>query len=129
MDYGRRSPETTLLFCTLQAHWLGFVNDIEVGGGKLPAFVRDELEVYFRRGILAHSFLRVRCRDCGHSRVVVFSGQVDIRTVIGHTIMRDGDAKKGAWISYAQAGVGMLCTTLWSRLRRGKVPARGASAA
>ena len=71
--YARRQPETTLLYKTLQAHWLGFRAAIEADGGELPAFVRDEFEAYFRCGILAHGFLRVRCKDCGHSRVVGFS--------------------------------------------------------
>jgi len=37
----RRQPETTLLYKTLQAHWLGFRATIETDGGDLPAFVRD----------------------------------------------------------------------------------------
>jgi hypothetical protein len=49
------------------------VGETEVGGGELPAFVKDELDAYFRCGILAHGFLRVRCKDCGHSRVVAWS--------------------------------------------------------
>ena len=71
--YARRQPETTLLYKTLQGHWLGFRATIETDGGELPAFVGDEFEAYFRCGILAHGFLRVRCKDCGHSRVVSFS--------------------------------------------------------
>jgi len=43
------------------------------GGGELPAFVLDEFEAYFRCGIPVHSFLRVRCKDCGHSVVVAFA--------------------------------------------------------
>jgi hypothetical protein len=50
--YSRRQPETTLLYRTLQEHWLGFLGEIEAGGGELPAFVRDEFRAYFRCGIL-----------------------------------------------------------------------------
>ncbi len=71
--YTRREPETTLLYQTVQAHWRQFLADVEAEGGELPAFVRDEFEAYPRCGILAHGFLRVRCKDCGHSRVVGFS--------------------------------------------------------
>ena len=42
--YARRQPETTLLYKTLQAHWLGFRAAIEADGGELPAFVRDEFD-------------------------------------------------------------------------------------
>ena len=40
--YQRHGPETTLLYRTLQEHWLDFLAEIEAGGGELPAFVRDE---------------------------------------------------------------------------------------
>ena len=50
-----------------------FLADLEAGGGELPAFVLDEFEAYLRRGIPVHGFLRVRCKDCGHSRVVAFA--------------------------------------------------------
>ena len=72
-DYVRRQPESTLLYQTLQANWLEFLAEIEAEGGELPAFVKDEFEAYFRCGILAHGLLRVRCKDCGHSRVVGFA--------------------------------------------------------
>jgi hypothetical protein len=71
--YERHCPETTLLYRTLQEHWLEFVGEVEEGGAELPAFVRDEFAAYLRCGILAHGFLRVRCTDCGHNRVVAFS--------------------------------------------------------
>ena len=71
--YARRQPEATLLYKTLQAHWLGSRVTIETEGGELPAFVDDEFEAYFRCGILAHGFLRARCKDCGHSRLLSFS--------------------------------------------------------
>lgn len=71
--YVRRQPETTLLYQTVQRHWLQFLADIEAEGGELPSFVKDEFEAYFRCGVLAHGFLRVRCKECGHSRAVGFS--------------------------------------------------------
>ena len=69
----RREPETALLYRTLQSNWLEFRGEVQAGGGELPAFVRDEFEAYFRCGMLAHGFLRVRCNDCGHRQVVGFS--------------------------------------------------------
>ena len=72
-SYERHRPEETLLYRVLQEHWSGFLADAEVGGGELPAFVLDEVNAYLRCGIPAHGFLRARCNDCGHSRVVAFS--------------------------------------------------------
>ena len=71
--YQRRLPETTLLYRTVQGHWLDFLAEIEAGGGELPAFVRDEFAAYLRCGILAHGFVRVHCQGCGHARAVAFS--------------------------------------------------------
>jgi len=73
VEYARREPEKTLLYQTVQQHWLQFLADIEAEGGELPAFVEDELEAYLRCGVLAHGFLRVRCKECGFSRAVAFS--------------------------------------------------------
>jgi hypothetical protein len=72
-EYARRQPETSLLYRTVQAHWLQFLANIEAEGGELPTFVRDEFEAYLRCGILAHGFLRVRCKACGFSRAVAFA--------------------------------------------------------
>ena len=66
-------PETTLLYQTVQAQGLQFLADLEAEGHELPAFVRDEFAAYLRCGILAHGFVRVRCKDCGESRAVAFS--------------------------------------------------------
>ena len=69
--YERHCPETTLLYRTIQEHWATFLADLEAGGGELPTFILDEFEAYLRRGILVHGFLRVRCKDCGHCRVLL----------------------------------------------------------
>jgi ribosomal protein S27E len=53
--------------------WATFLADLGGGDGELPAFVLDEFESYLRCGIPVHGFLRVRCRDCGHSGVVAFA--------------------------------------------------------
>ena len=36
--YARRQPETTLLYKTPPAHWLGFLAEIETDGGEPQAF-------------------------------------------------------------------------------------------
>ena len=42
-------------------------------GQASPRFIEQELRAYLRCGILAHGFLRLRCDDCGHDRLVAFS--------------------------------------------------------
>jgi hypothetical protein len=42
-------------------------------GSGIPQFVKDEFEAYLECGILAHGFLRVRCAECAHEKLVAFS--------------------------------------------------------
>jgi len=39
----------------------------------LPEFVKDEFDAFLACGILAHGFLRLRCSECGHEKLVAFS--------------------------------------------------------
>jgi hypothetical protein len=59
----------------LQNHWRPFLADLDAGsdGAPLPRFIVEEIEAYLRCGILAHGFLRVRCEECGESRLVGLS--------------------------------------------------------
>ena len=42
-------------------------------GTDLPQFVKDEFEAFLECGILAHGFVRLRCGECGHDKLVAFS--------------------------------------------------------
>jgi ribosomal protein S27E len=42
-------------------------------GASLPAFVKEEFDVFLKCGTLAHGFLRVRCAECAHEKLVAFS--------------------------------------------------------
>jgi len=42
-------------------------------GADLPQFVKDEVDAFLECGILAHGFLRLRCGNCGHDKLVAFS--------------------------------------------------------
>jgi hypothetical protein len=42
---------------------------------SLPDFVKEEFEVFLECGILAQGFLRVRCAECAHEKLVAFSGK------------------------------------------------------
>jgi ribosomal protein S27E len=50
-----------------------FVQSEEATGARLPQFVRDEFDAFLECGILAHGFLRLRCGDCGHDKLLAFS--------------------------------------------------------
>jgi ribosomal protein S27E len=42
-------------------------------GADLPQFVNDEFDAFLECGILAHGFLRLRCGDCGHDKLIASS--------------------------------------------------------
>ena len=39
----------------------------------MPEFVKAEFEAFLECGILAHGFLRLRCAECAHEKLVAFS--------------------------------------------------------
>jgi len=39
----------------------------------LPRFIKDEFDAFLECGILAHGFLRLRCGECGHDKLLAFS--------------------------------------------------------
>jgi len=76
VHYARHRPEQTTLYRLVQQHAATFFEQAEAAaaaGADLPQFVKDEVEAFLEFGILAHSFLRLRCGDCGHDKLVAFS--------------------------------------------------------
>jgi hypothetical protein len=72
--YERRRPEETTLYRIVREQLETFLAQVEAQSGSgLPAFVKDEFEAYLECGILAHGFLRLRCADCAHEKLVAFS--------------------------------------------------------
>ncbi|WP_409981726.1 transposase zinc-binding domain-containing protein [Roseateles sp.] len=39
----------------------------------MPRFVKDEFDAFLECGILAHGFLRLRCGECGHDKLLACS--------------------------------------------------------
>ena len=74
VHYERRRPEETTLYRLVQDHLGTFLAEVEAGGvASLPQFVKNEFDAFLECGILAHGFLRVRCAECGHEKLVAFS--------------------------------------------------------
>ena len=72
--YERHRPELTPLSRLVQRHAATFFAQAEdAAGADLPQFVKDEFDAFLECGILAHGFLRLRCGDCGHDKLVAFS--------------------------------------------------------
>jgi hypothetical protein len=74
VHHERHRPERTTLYRLVQQHAAGFIAHTEAGtGAELPRFIKDEFEAFLECGILAHGFLRLRCGECGHDKLLAFS--------------------------------------------------------
>ena len=74
IHYERHRPEECTLYRLVQQHAATFFAQVEAATGTgLPKFVKDEFDAFLECGILAHGFLRLRCADCAHDKLVAFS--------------------------------------------------------
>ncbi len=72
--YERRRPEEPVLYQLVQDHLETFLAQVEAEtGAGLPDFVKEEFEAFLECGILPHGFLRVRCQDCAHEKLVALA--------------------------------------------------------
>ena len=71
--YQRRTPEQTSLYRAVQESIDTFLAQAESAGARVPAFVKREFDDYLKCGILAHGFVRLRCRACGDESLIAFS--------------------------------------------------------
>ena len=71
--YKRHQPEQTLLYQLVQEYYPVFKSSLEDQGQSLPRYVQREFEDFLQCGRLENGFLRVRCEDCHHERLVAFS--------------------------------------------------------
>ena len=71
--YRRRTPEDEPLYRAMSGHLETFLEQLRATDRQLPRHVEQEMRAYLECGILAYGFLRVRCEDCGGSRIVAFS--------------------------------------------------------
>ncbi len=72
-SYVRHQPENTLLYQLIEKYYPTFVAYLATEGRSLPDYVHQEFEDYLKCGRLEHGFLRVRCENCHHERLVAFS--------------------------------------------------------
>ncbi len=74
VHYERHRPEQTTLYRLVQQHAASFIAHTEAStGSELPRFIKDEFDAFLDCGILAHGFLRLRCGECGHDKLLAFS--------------------------------------------------------
>lgn len=64
---------TILLYRIVEQHYPAFLAQQEAEGKTLPGYVQREFTDYLKCGRLDHGFLRVRCEQCHHEKLVAFS--------------------------------------------------------
>ncbi len=73
VHYERHRPEQTTLYRLVQQHAASFIAHTEAStGAELPRFIKDEFDAFLDCGILARGFLRLRCGECGHDKLLAF---------------------------------------------------------
>ena len=72
-SYKRRSPEESVLYKVLAENLETFIEQREMEGSSLPAYIKKELREYLRCGIIQYGFVRCMCRACGHEKIVAYS--------------------------------------------------------
>ena len=72
-NYERHQPEQTLLYQLAEQHYPAFKASMEAQGQYLPRYIQQEFDDFLQCGRLEYGFLRVRCEDCHHERLVAFS--------------------------------------------------------
>ncbi len=73
--YRPRRPESTALYEVVRDNLETLYGAIEDGAlaVRIPKHARKELEAYLDCGLLCRGFARLRCEECGQSRLVAFS--------------------------------------------------------
>lgn len=75
LTYERRRPEATVLHKVIRENLLSFIELAEAGPSysSLPDYIKKEFHEFLDCGMLQKGFLRVRCQDCHHERLLAFS--------------------------------------------------------
>ena len=74
VHFERHRPEQTTLYRLVQQHAATFFEQAQAAASAdLLQFIKDEFDAILGCGNLTHGFLRLRCGDCGHNKLVAFS--------------------------------------------------------
>ena len=73
--YECHRPEQTMLYRLVQQQQsANVIAHTEAStGAELSRFIEDEFDAFLECGILAYGFLRQRCAECGHDKLLAFS--------------------------------------------------------
>ena len=73
IQYQRHQPEQTPLYGAVLSSYKTLLAKWAAKARALPNFIAREFAAYLQCGILGHGFARIRCKGCGHSKLLAFS--------------------------------------------------------
>ena len=72
-EYRRRAPTESTLYQAVQAGIPSLLQALQSQDKTLPFHVAREFEEFQKCGVLEHGFIRVKCTQCRHEKIVGFS--------------------------------------------------------
>ena len=94
--YERHRPEQTELYRLVQQHAASFIAQTEASSAAdLPRTIKDEFDAFLECGILAHGFLRLRCGECDHDKLLAPCKRRGFCPSCGAPDVADGSASGG----------------------------------
>jgi ribosomal protein S27E len=72
-EYVPRKPHETVLYGVIAEQLETFLARRQARERPVPRFVEREFRDYLTCGVAEHGFLRLKCGDCGHDRILPFS--------------------------------------------------------
>ena len=72
-EYRRRDPKGSTLYQAIEAGLPSLLQELQSQEKSLPFHVAREFEEFQKCGVLEHGFIRVKCTQCRHEKIVGFS--------------------------------------------------------
>jgi ribosomal protein S27E len=72
-EYRRRAPKESTLHQAIQVGLPALLQALQSQDKTLPFYVAREFEEFQKCGVLEHGFIRVKCTQCRHEKIVGFS--------------------------------------------------------
>ena len=72
-EYRRRAPKESTLYQAIQVGLPALLQALQSQDKTLPFHLAREFEEFQKCGVLEHGFIRVKCTQCRHEKIVGFS--------------------------------------------------------
>lgn len=113
VHYERHRPKQTTLDRLVQLHAASVIAHTEASTGSgLPRFIKYEFDAFIECAILVHGFLRLRCGDCGHEKLLALLQAPRVLSAMSRTPDVAHRGAPGRSRHPARAGAPLHCPAL-----------------